>query len=56
VGLTLPQVADGTVNNTLSPATAAPVTSVTVAVTVEVLEPFALMLEGLAVPLIVFGT
>jgi hypothetical protein len=54
--LSVPQVADGTKNVTVSLATAAPVTSVTVAVTVDVLDPLALMLDGLAVPLIVLGT
>jgi hypothetical protein len=56
VPFSVPHAADGTVNVTGSLTTAAPVTSLTVAVTVEVLVPLAARLDGTAVSVIVFGT
>jgi hypothetical protein len=55
LGVRLPQAVPEDVNATKSPETAPPLAVVTVAVTVEVLEPSAGTLEGLAVTLITDG-
>jgi hypothetical protein len=52
IGLRLPQATPDAANRTVSPETGAPLAVVTVAVTVEVVEPSAGTLEGLAATVI----